>query len=97
MTPQRKIEILENCKVLLSKEYRRYGGICVAFYNFLEDGEFLPVFINECEYYLGDIFLKHKPEKIREDGLWMGITRENLKTRISIIDKMINELKQLIP
>lgn len=95
MTNERKIEILEKSKEVLNTHYKTYG-ICVAFYHLLKDDEFLPAFINECEYYLGDVLLKHKPEKTKEDGLWMDTTKKNLKIRIAIVDEMILELKSQI-
>lgn len=98
MTTERKIEILENCKVLLSKHYLEFG-ICTAFYFSCTDAENRKSLTkSHIVEQLGDILTIHRPVHIKENCvLWWSKTVEGLKIRISVIDKMIAELKTQLP
>ncbi len=92
MTNERKIEILTRCKVLIL----RGDAICTAFFKccigFEIHGDMLTI-----KAHLGDVFEQHKPKNKDVNELWFPLEKQFEQKRIEIIDKMIHELKQLIP
>lgn len=99
MTTERKIEVLEKSKVTLSKNYTN-ECICSAFFQNLSEHEKIQARMFEQSsviVYLKDIFLKHRPANISDNGIpWWRKDENGLKIRLSVIDKMIDEIQHPI-
>lgn len=93
MTTERKIEILENCKLLLPKHYKEHG-ICTLFFICLSKQESMECKKISSVYYLGETITKHRPKHIKDNSIpWWSKDIEGLKIRLWVCDKMIEELK----
>jgi len=97
MTIERKMAILEQCKIYFESS-KPWVGICSVFWRYCTPDELIDESggITTIQFYLGDIFLKHKPKDKTAIQLFFPCTFENIPKRIEIIDKMILELKSQI-
>lgn len=95
MTQERKIKILEDVKLLLPNYYKEHG-ICSLFYlsMTIEERKETKDLGVSIVYHLGIIFIKNRPSSIYQNyDYWWRRNEEGLKIRLSVIDKMISELK----
>jgi len=90
MTNAQKIEILEKSKEDWGLN-RASNGICTAIMRAMGQRS-----IEDTIKAFPEL-LEYKPFGYYDSQLWFKLENENIPKRIEIIDKMINELKQLIP
>lgn len=73
-------------------------SICLLFYKQLTWNEIQEARNNKtevCAFYLGEIFFKHAPQGISEGQFWFPYSEEGKQKRIEVVDKVINDLKEL--
>lgn len=98
MTKLEKIEILEKIKDRL--QYDTDNTICYLFWLY-SNGKYCFVrghFVNWRGFayrHLGDVFKKHKPQNKRLNEQWFEYGFSGAVNRITVINKMIEELRKL--